>query len=195
ALALEEAATHLQAALSLGIADPAERAEAQLELGRASHRAGDSAGALEAFTRTAELARGLGDAQLLARAAIGFEDACWRPAIHDGRSLELLQEAAASLEDTDSEARARLLGGLARAFDLHGDRDRAARARDQSIAMSRRLGDERGLGRTLSGAYWARGTSTPEEIDLMLTEALEIADELGDSEIRTEALGWLVTSA
>ena len=70
-LAFEEASAHLQTALSLGIADHAERAEAQLELGRASHRAGDSAGALEAFTRTAELARGLGDAQLLARAASG----------------------------------------------------------------------------------------------------------------------------
>jgi DNA-binding CsgD family transcriptional regulator len=195
ALAFEEAATHLQTALSLGIADQPGRAEAQLELGHASHRAGDSAAALEAFTRTAELARALGDAQLLARAAIGFEEACWRPAIHDGRSLELLLEAAASLEDADSEARARLLGGLARAFDLHGERDRAARARDESVAMSRRLGDLRGLGRTLAGAYWARGTSTPEEINLMLTEALEIADELDDEEIRTEALGWLVPSA
>ena len=35
--------------------------------------------------------------QLLARAAIGYEDACWRPGIADQGAVELLEEAAAAL--------------------------------------------------------------------------------------------------
>ena len=45
-----------------------------------------------------------GDAELLARAAIGYEDACWRPGIADQGAVELLEEAAAALGDESSDA-------------------------------------------------------------------------------------------
>lgn len=194
ALALDEAVERLQTALALDIPDPSERAVANLELGDACHRAGRSVEALEAFERTAELARWLGDSDLLARAAIGFEEACWRPGIHESSSVQLLEEAAAALPEEDSELRVRLLGGLARALDQRGESSRAARARDASIGMARRQGDRRGLAWTLAASYWSRGISTHEEINSMLAEALQIGEDVGDPSIRTEALAWLVPS-
>ncbi|MBV8914236.1 MAG: response regulator transcription factor, partial [Acetobacteraceae bacterium] len=139
------------------------------------------------------LARALEDAELLARAAIGFEATCWRPAMIDAGSVPLLQEAAAALGPEDSELRTRVLGGLARALELVGEPLAAARAADESIAMARRRGDPRGLALTLAAA-WTRTTSTPEEINAMLTEAFLIGEELGDADICIEALGWLVPS-
>jgi predicted ATPase/DNA-binding CsgD family transcriptional regulator len=195
ALAFDEAAERLRTALALGFSDPGERAEAYLELGSASHRAGNALDALEAFERTTEVARAIGDAELLARAAVGFEETCWRPAIHDAGTIELLQEASAALGEEDSELRTRLLGGLARALDFRGESIRAARARDESIAMARRRGDRASLALTLAGSYWSRGSSSAEVIQAMLLEALEIGEELGDLGICTDALGWLVPSS
>ena len=195
ALAFGEAEDRFRTALELGVRDPHERASVMLQLGDACHRAGRADAALDAFARTAELARSLGDSELLARAAIGFEEACWRPAIHDAGAVELLEEAAAALPRDDSELRARALGGLARALDLRGDSGRAALVeRDASIAMSRRRGDRRTLGTTLAQSYWSRGSSTNEEVNSMLLEALELGRELDDVEIEGEALSWLVPS-
>lgn len=194
ALAFDEAAGHLRVALELGLAEQRERAAVYLDLGLASHRAGRAVDALEAFTDAAQLARAVGDAELLARAAVGFEEACWRPGIYDAGSVELLEEAAAAIGDEDSESRASVLGGLARALDFRGESRRAARARDESIAMARRRGDRKALARTLAAAYWSRGVSTPEEVNAMLAEAQQLGEELGDAELQTEAFSWLVPS-
>jgi DNA-binding CsgD family transcriptional regulator len=194
ALAFEEAADRFRTALELGVRDPHERAAVMLQLGDAWHRAGRADGALDAFTRAAELARTLGDTDVLARAAIGFEEACWRPAILDRTTVDLLDEAVAALPVDDSELRARVLSGLARALDLRGESGRAALARDESIAMSRRRSDARTLGATLAMSYWARGSSTNEDVNAMLSEALALGRELGDVEIESEALSWLVPS-
>ncbi len=194
ALAFGEAEDRFRVALELGVRDPAERADVMLRLGEVLHRAGRADGALEAFRRAAALGRTLVDAEILVRSAIGFEEACWRPAIHDSEAVELLEEAVAALDEDDSELRARVLGGLARALELRGEPRRAALARDEAIAMSRRRGDRRTLGAILAASYWARGSSSNEEINRMLVEAREIGTELEDVEIEGAALSWLVPS-
>ncbi len=192
ALAYDEAAERFGTALQLGLPEARDRASVMLRLGESSHRAGRAEEALSAFTETAMLARSLGDHELLARAAIGFEETCWRPAIHDAGAVDLLEEAATALGESDSELRARVLGGLARALDLRGDRERAALARDESIAMSRRRGDGHSLAATLAGAYWSRGVSTTDDVLQMLLEARQLSEELGDMEVRGDAAAWLV---
>ena len=62
-------------------------------------------------------ARELGDAEILTRAAIGYEDTCWRPGITDQGAVELLEEAAVALGEESSKLRVGVLGGLARALD------------------------------------------------------------------------------
>ncbi len=192
ALAFDEAATRLRTALTIGIDSPEERVAAVLELGDASHRAGSALDALEAFTTAADIARELGDARLLARAAIGYEEACWRPGMADQGAVELLEEAGDALGEEDSELRVGLLSGLARALDLQGYCTRGADARTTAIAMARRLGDRAGLAKVLARSYWARGTTSLDEILGMLTEGKEIAEALEDTEIHTEATSWRV---
>ncbi|MQA75407.1 MAG: AAA family ATPase [Solirubrobacterales bacterium] len=192
ALAFDEAIARLRTALELRIESPSERAEVYLELGTASHRAGKAPDAIDAFASAAAIARGLADGRLLARAAIGYEEACWRPGIADEGAIELLEEAAVALGDESSGLRVVLLGGLARALDLRGARERGAIVRTRAIAMARRLDDRAGLATVLMRSYWSRGTSSMREILAMLTEARDLAEELGDTEIRAEAMAWRV---
>src|SRR5262249_59920615 len=136
-------------ALELGIEPPGNRAETQLALGRAYFRAGASIDALAAYRTAAEVARELRDGELLARAAVGYEDACWRPGISDAGALELLEEASEGLAPLDSPLRVRVLSGLARALDFQGDHARGAVVRESAVEMGRRLDDRHGMATTL----------------------------------------------
>jgi DNA-binding CsgD family transcriptional regulator/tetratricopeptide (TPR) repeat protein len=187
-LAFDEAAARLRTALALGSDSP----EIFLELGTASHLGGKAIDALEAFRAAAGIARERGNAQLLARAAIGYEEACWRPGMADEGAVELLEEAAAALGDEDSELRVGLLSGLARALDFQGHRERGAVVRTSAIAMARRLEDRAGLATVLMRSYWSRGTTSLEDILDMVTEARDLAAELGNTEILAEAMAWRV---
>jgi DNA-binding CsgD family transcriptional regulator/tetratricopeptide (TPR) repeat protein len=192
ALAFDEAVARLGTALELKIDRPPRRAELLIELGVAAHRAGKALDALEAFANAADIAREIEDTTLLARAAIGYEDACWRPGIADQGAVELLEEAAAALGDASSELRVRLLSGLARALDFRGDHERAAVVRTSAITMARRRHDRAGLAAVLVGAYWSHGTNSLDEILSMLSEAAAIGEELGNTEIRAEGMSWRV---
>ncbi len=192
ALAFDQAAELLRTALELGIDDPAERAELLIDLGGARHRAGGALDALDALRSAADLARGLENADILARAAIEYEAACWAPMMIDQGAAELLEEATARLGAEHSELRVGLLSGLARALDLRGDHARGVIARAEAIDLARRLGDRAGLATALMRAYWSRGASPSQEVHEMLAEAKQIGEELGNVEIRVEAMAWRV---
>ena len=85
-------------------------------------------------------------------AAVGFEDACWRPGITDEGAVELLEEASATLGDDDSALRVMLLAGLGRAHALignygkllrRGEKPGAARQITFSQAQCRHAGNKR----------------------------------------------------
>ena len=194
ALAYEEAAAHLRVALRIGIPDGRRRAETLIDLGTALFRAGSSLDALQSFREAAEIGRGLGDGELLTRAATGFEDACWRPAMHDHGARALLEEASLALSEEDSELRVGLLSGLARTLEFEGESARAKPIREEAIAMARRLDDRVGLATVLMRAYWARSTLTLDEILGMLTEACALAEQIGDIDIEAEAMEWRVAT-
>jgi ATP/maltotriose-dependent transcriptional regulator MalT len=191
-LAFEEASALLRTALELGIENVRTRAEVLLELGSVAHRAGRAVDALNAFRSASEIGRELDDAELLARAAIGYEDATWRPGAPEAYSVALLEEASAVLGEEPSDLRVRLLSGLARALDMQGNQDRAQVVRTSAIALARSMDDRAGLASVLTRSYWSRGSSSLEEILEMLGEARAIGEELGDMEIRAEAMSWTV---
>jgi DNA-binding CsgD family transcriptional regulator len=56
--------------------------------------------------------------------------------------------------------------------------------------MARHLQDRVGLATVLMRSYWSLGASTHEEILDMLTEARDLGEELGNTEIRAEAMAW-----
>lgn len=193
ALAFEEAAQRLRTALELGVEPEEERARVLLELGTASHLAGKATDALDAFGSAAEIARRRQDPELLARAAIGYEEACWRPGFV-ARPDALLEEATAALGDRPAELRIRLLSGLARALDMQGALRRGTIVRRNAIELARQTGDRAGLANVLVRSYWSRGETPLDEILEMLSEAKAIGGELGDIELQAEATSWRVPS-
>ncbi len=193
-LDFDEAEARFSSALELGIDDPRRRAETQLELGTACFRAGRSGGALHAFGTAAQIARELRDPHLLATAAVGFEDACWRPALIDAGAIELLEEASVALGHGDSELRVMLLSGLTRAHAVAGEYEASVEVEEQAIAMARRLGDRLGLTTVLMRSYWSHGNSSLEQTLERLAEARDLAQELGETDLQTEAMEWRVAS-
>ena len=191
ALAFDEAAALLVNALELGIENAAKRAEVLLELGTIRHRAGEAFDALDALRSAAEIARELNDAELLARAAIGYEDAGWRPG-PEHRPVDLLEEAVTALGDHPSELRVQLLAGLSRALDMQGEHDRASIVRTNAIELARTLDDRAGLASLLVRSYWSRGSTPLEQIVDMLAEARVLGQQLGNPEIEAEAISWIV---
>ncbi len=192
ALDFDEADARFAAALELGIDDLRRRAETQLELGTARFRAGRSDDAMEAFRAAAQIARDLDDAHLLATAAIGFEEACWRPGITDQGAVELLEEASLALGEVESELRVMMLAGLGRAYAFLGNYTASATARERATAMARRLDNRLGLTTVLVRSYWSRGEGSLQETLDMLAEARDLAEALGESELQTEAMEWRV---
>ena len=192
-LAFDEAADRLETALRLGIDDPRERAETELALGRELYRAGASLESLAAFRRAAEIARILDDSELLARAAIGFENTCWRPGLQDQGALALLEEAERALPQGDSSLRVRVLAGLARALDeLHGDHVRGREVGQEATEMARRLDDRAALAATLVRAYWS--DRPRHEVLQLLAEGTRLAAELGDIELEAESMEWRIAT-
>ncbi len=180
---------------SCGSRAPRERAEVLLELGTASHRAGKALDALEAFRAAADIARELDDAELLARAAIGYEDACWRPGIADQGAVELLEEAAdgARRRGAPSCASGCSAGSPARSTS-RATTSAAAIVRTSAIAMARAAATTApAWPRALMRSYWSRGhelaRGDPRDAD---RGRGDLGEELGNTEIRAEAMAWRV---
>jgi DNA-binding CsgD family transcriptional regulator len=179
-------------ALELGIEDPRCRAEIHMQLGTARFRGGSSDQAIAAFRAAAEIAREVDDAELLAAAAVGFEEACWRPGITDEGAVELLKEASDALDDEDSELRVKLVAGRSRALAFIGHYEESSVADRDAIAMARRLDDRLGLATVLMRSYWSRAQRSLGRTLAMLTEARELAEELGETDLQAEAMEWRV---
>jgi DNA-binding CsgD family transcriptional regulator len=192
--AFQDAAARLVTALEFGVSDERRRALTQLDLGWAHHRAGQTLEALAAFQSVAAYARAHDDTEILARAAIGFEEACWRPAIAHDEAAALLDEATRALGHQDSPLKARALAWQSRALAYSRAWERSAKARAEAVAMARRLGDRRALAAALLQAYTGRGTLALKEVLAMLTEARELGEELGDPELVAAAHDWAIVA-
>jgi DNA-binding SARP family transcriptional activator len=191
-LAYEEAAELLErVAATLEDADPV-RPEVLIALGDARERLGDAASAGRCFRAAAELARGMRDHKLLARAALGAAGLTVNVGAVRDDVRSLLEEALAGAPAT-SPLRPRLLGRLA--IEVYYARPATLRERLSSEALEagRRMG-----GRALLEALGARHVAlwSPAHTE----ERLRIADELiaaarkaGDREAELQGVNWRVT--
>lgn len=182
--AWDESARHWQQALAgfelLAKKDPRQRAELLLGLGTARKRAGDARDATTAFLAAADVARTLGDRDLLVRAAL--RDGMWFRTTDESleaRVLEALEEAAAALGDTVSAHAARVLSTLAAGCYDYG---RIARARELG---TRALGMARGLDRPDVVAWclicraWSLVPTAQDERLAHAQEVVALGDRLG----------------
>ena len=173
-LAHEEAVRHYRlaaAALPAEAGHDAQRCRLLLGLGEAQNSAGDSAGALPTFAHAAELARRLGDAGLLAAAAIGAGNTIWRQGSDGTPAVALLQEALTLLEPADSRERIGVLSALCRALLFASRPQEAEQAWREAVAGARRLGDPQMLYDALSAMV--SGRWYPESLALRIEAARE----------------------
>jgi hypothetical protein len=177
-LAYEEASRMYRMALTVLERYPSEapgpRLDLLLRLGDAEARGGDLPTSRETFLVAVDLARRAGDAEALARAAIGYGGRFpWARAGNDQHLIPMLQDALVMLGGTDDRLRVRLLTRLAGAWRSDPDRQEQRRAlSQQAVDMARRLDDPATLGYALVGFFWA--VWLPDNAD----ERLAVANEM-----------------
>src|SRR5262249_17502461 len=140
----DESARHYERALAL-VPGTQQRRRGELLLGHARARkiAGDPQIAVRSFSEAAARALRLGDAELLAEAAL--RDRLWwsiTTYADDQRAMALLEEACTRLGESDSPLRAAVLAQLATGMAYEaGQLDRGSALAADAVAMARRLGD------------------------------------------------------
>ena len=191
----EEASRHYQRAcdlLPVGPVTDAQRCRLLLGLGNAQNSAGASELALASFTNAAGCARRLGDAALLARAAIGFGDAQWRLGSEGSPAVVLIREALARVAPADVRARTALLTALCQALLFSNQPDAAETVFHQAVALARELDDPLMLFRALCAIL--PGRWFPDRLALRIEaarEATELVHRAGHLEWLTPYLsGW-----
>lgn len=182
--AYEDAARYFQMALDAHERsdgpDEARRCEILLALGLAIMKSGDTPRGDAINLAAAEAARTAGLPDLLAQACLATARywQCWPNA----RLIPLLEAALASIPDGDSPRRSELLSLLACQRSWAGSREASA-AREEGIAMARRLNDVRTLAFALFFAYSA-DIPYLNRLEQWLeanAEVIALAAELGDT--------------
>lgn len=188
--AYEEAAEDLRRAYDLcDPDDEAGRCDILLELGRVQWHMGDDE-ARTSFLDAAGSAERRGDADQLARAAIGFGERYFENT-YLGSSLyrDLLERALAAIPRADSPRAVVLLSRLAVNLAFPTEDERAHVLANEAVAMARRLGDER----TLVPALIARHITL---LDVRhIDQRLALGEELqsvagGHEELAAEGHSW-----
>ncbi|MFQ5593938.1 MAG: AAA family ATPase [Anaerolineae bacterium] len=192
----DEAIAHLTRGLSLLGTLPVtpERSRQELDLrialGEAQKNAGQILPAMETFQQAAGIARTADTAEHLARAALGFEEARWRFNLPAAPSVDLLEEALQALDEEDSVLRVRVLGGLVRALIANGTPAELEPMARQAVEAARRINDPLALSDALRIYLFAnRQPERTDERIATVSEMLQVAEEIGDSERITEAYG------
>jgi DNA-binding CsgD family transcriptional regulator len=194
--AYEEAARYCRLALQALEAsavpeDATRRCQLLIALGEAQVKAGENLQAAAVLEQAATTAKALGVSPELARAALAYEEATWRPGIPGHAAARLLRDALAGIGEGDSVLRARVLSSLARALVFSGEADDAIRVHEDALRMARRLGDAGTTAAALRSVVPARWL--PERFAARLNttlEAMRLAQQIGDRERVLEAASW-----
>jgi len=191
-LAYAEAATHFERALEaldLEPAGPAQRCELELALGEARMAAGEIAAARAGYERAARLARGIGAAEPLARAALGLGSEVTALVV-DELQVRLLEEALEALGADDGVLRARVLARLAVTLVFTPAVARRADLSEQAVAMARRVGDPATLAAVLYDRHLAVwGPDNPADRLAIASEVVELAERCGDRALALQGRG------
>jgi DNA-binding CsgD family transcriptional regulator len=185
-LAFEDAAAeYVQAADLLDGLEP-EREELRFAAARSYVRAGDTAGARNLYLRLSDSR----DPGVRLRAAVGYEDAIWRPGLPGADACALLSRALDDMPvNPDDPGYVRALASLGRAMAFTSD-GRPGAVGEQALEYARRLGDKRLLTHALQAMLWH--AVAPDSIDDQLGVAAELAPLARESQ-DWDALGVAAT--
>ncbi len=196
-LAFEPAAAFYEQALAAlavapAVGDDVLRCQLLLSRGRARARSGDH-GAWDDYLAAAGLARGQGDADTLAQAALGLADVWVWSWIHsDAVRIELLDEALAAQGGADTALRARLAARLAgQLYWVPGSLDRRQTLAAEAVSVARRLGDPAALAACLDSTTFATWTPAgSEQRRAAGEEIVALAGQVGDREQALKGHAW-----
>jgi tetratricopeptide (TPR) repeat protein len=168
---------------------PRLKAEVRIALGRTHIRRGAGAVGQALCQEAAEIARTLGDGELLALAALayGLEITA---ALVNPSLIRLLEEALAALPEADSALRVQITARLAAALQPHPAPAYPIRLAAEAIASARRIGDAGTLlGALYTGMSAMMDIVDPRERLPLNLEAESLATAARDSErlLRTQA--------
>jgi DNA-binding NarL/FixJ family response regulator len=169
-LAFEDAAAWYSQAAELLDGLDTEREELWFAAAACHVRAGDFASARARYLRLFDSA----EPRVRLRAAIGYEDAAWRPGLPGSDACTMLIRALDDVPaDPDDHRYVRALASLGRAAAFTGDTERAKSLAEQALAYARRLGDGPLLRYALHTMMWQ--PTEPESIG----RHRELAREVG----------------
>ncbi len=191
-----QAATLYERAADLHAADGPSRVELLSAAGRCYVHAGDFARARRLYEELATSE----DPVARLRAAIGHEEASWRPGTHGHASFALLAEAveSAALEPHDP-LHIRALASMGRAASFTGDAPRARLLGERALELARVSGDEPLLAHALGATLWQG--MTPRLAPELLARAVELHaigsrldddDHLGPAAFYRAVFGYMV---
>ena len=168
-LAFEDAAAWYAQAADLTEGPDADREELLLDAADAYVRAGDFASARTLYLRLTDSR----DPPVRLRAAIGYENAAWRPGLPGTQARALLAHAIEGVpEDLDDPRYVRALASLGRATAFTGDAERSRHLADLALGQARRLGDRQLLRHALEIMMWQH--TRPESVGHHLALATEL---------------------
>ena len=168
-LAFEDAAAWYAQAADLTEGTDADREELLLNAADADVRAGDFASARTRYLRLTDSR----DPPVRLRAAIGYENATWRPGLPGTQARALLAHALEGVpEDLDDPRYVRALASLGRATAFTGDAMSSRHVADLALGQARRLGDRQLLRHALETMMWQH--ARPESVGRHLALATEL---------------------
>ncbi len=169
-LAFEEAAAWFERAAALPECDPEDRSQLLL-LAATDHVRACGFPRARAIYEELSLT---GGPEVRLAAAMGFEDATWRPGVNGIRAADLLSAAVgAGNVDAHDAPRVRALGSLSRALALAGEMSEASRVGSRAIDLARQGGDDQTVAHVLTTSLW-HGT-TPDLAGQQLERSAEIS--------------------
>lgn len=194
-LAYEEAARFytraIDALTSRHSADDPRIGRLLIVRGEALLRAGDPGGARECCAAAATIARAVGDAELLAHAALGRTGLGVAIIDLDPERIALLEEALDALGDADDVLRSQLLARLAVELYYAPTRDRSEALGAEAVTVARATGEPRAVAAALNARHVSLWR--PDR----LRERLEVADEMveaahaaGERQLELQARNW-----
>ena len=182
-LAYEDAAKWYERAASLAELDLADRARLKLSAAANHVRAGDFARARGMY----ESISAIDDPLTRLEAAVGYEDANWRPGIANSKAADLLASALESSGlSADDPRYVRALGSFGRALAFAGETVRARDISNLAIDHARKAGDPAAVVHALKTSLW-HGL-TPDMCESQLERSTELS-RMALSRRDYEALG------
>jgi tetratricopeptide (TPR) repeat protein len=185
ALAYEEAARCYDLALRAlrrQGADERQQCELLLAMGNAHEQASDRTASRAVYEQAVELARRLGERELLARAALGSAGVI-ASVETDPQVVATLEEGLAALRREDSGLRAMLLARLAMELFYSPDSERRAALSAEAVATARRAGDDLALIHALEARHFALWNRTgPLDRLTIANEMMRLATEVNSAE-------------